>query len=387
MTLSEYLVICKTYLMPYTRSQFEFMSDFFRKITIECPEEIDEDKYYCFATKKDEDKAKRIFTGRRPLPRKDIEFMRRNFDEYGLLDLVENMGFISKQNCSDALNKYGIEISELGKTLCSLFIQILDDLYAKKCDANVSKESIASDSDASEDEYDEKVIDEARRFCIKHCKKKELFPLCQIAMYLKPMESHYAEIYNDYVMLDKRTQRAVMKLNEIPMFSFEQGWEYKYISMFDEDIKELGLVDFDVFYEGGKWFHKIIEYPDLIPYEMNPVIFPIVKSKYTFNREYGFLLTYIDEFLYYKDKPEKHKYVEIPPLNYLWEVKELASCDENEMVFWINLFVYNACFVIPREYKRKEPQSIVFHAPNIKSLTTYEDLYYAALMVLYDIYN
>jgi len=197
------------------------------------------------------------------------------------------------------------------------------------------------------------------------------------------------DMYNEYIELETMVRKAIMILNDIEIFEFERFWEHKYLESFDKDIKKLGISNKNIFYDGGKYYHRINNTPMLIPCDTNPRCFPKVPSEICISEKYKYndLLGYIDEFLYYKDNEELHAYVSEPPLNYLYRMYFLEPCPDSELAFWLNLFVYSACFIIPREYKRKDPLTITFNAPDLSEIETYEDLYFSSLMCLFDIYH
>ena len=64
-----------------------------------------------------------------------------------------------------------------------------------------------------------------------------------------------------------------------------------------------------------------------------------------------------------------------------------SACPEWLLAILLNLFVLSACYLIPINYKRKDPEDILFLAPETDYLETLEDLYYAALLNLHSIYS
>lgn len=392
MTLSEYLKICKNFIMPGKKSQYEFMCDFFRNITIECPDELDDEGYYLFESANSKDTAKKVFSGARLLPQKDREFMKSNFDEENLISMLENLDSKTQQHIVDELKEYGIETNnfDLGKTMCNLFLECLNSEEKVNEKGKIPARKLANNEEERKQknisDYDDDTIDEARRFCIKFSEEKRLLPLCQIAFYLKPMEPHIRELYTEYTKCNKKVREAIMIINEIPIYSFEKDWEYNYLQLFDDDIHKFKLTTQNFLYDGGKYFHNIAYYLEMIPNVMDPLEFPRVPNRFAVKYQKLNLINYIDEYLHYMDDPEIHKYVNEPPMDYLWNNANLAACPEEEMVYWVNLFVYSACIILPRVYGRKDPNSIRHDAPNISELKTMEDLYFVALLYLYELY-
>lgn len=387
MIISEYLKLCHDYIMPQKKSIVEFMIDFFIAITIECPDEVEEAEYYIFYNTDKPDKAKKVYSGTRNLSKRDTRFMKNHFDEERLMELIEKMEPYAQQQLMDALGKYDIDTdySNLSEKMCRLFVEILDSQRTTKKETSEEKNKRVELIEKYT--YSDEIIDKARRFCRKYNDQLSLLPLCQIALNISPINPCNREMYNAFIEADKPVRDAIMQINSIPIFEFRDNWEFCYLNWFDEDIKKLGLSSISIFYDNGKYFHNIIHYPDYVPEDMDPYGFPKVPNRYAVNLKYNNLVGYIDEFIYYKNDEKLKKYVHEAPLDYLWRVKSLAECPEKDIVFWLNLFVYSACFVIPREFRKKKTQTIRYNAPSLYEIKTYEDLYFSSLMCLYDVYN
>ena len=70
-----------------------------------------------------------------------------------------------------------------------------------------------------------------------------------------------------------------------------------------------------------------------------------------------------------------------------FDLTNAENCPENQLAIWLNLFVYSACYVIPRNYNRRDPADLSFLAPDTEEIETLEDLYYSALLNLHSIYS
>lgn len=289
-----------------------------------------------------------------------------------------------QQNLIDELDKFGVETSyqTLGRDMCDLFLELIEKREVK--DENIQVKQMGKVTTECSRDFCDEVVDEARRFCIDHKDEIHLLPLCQIAMYIGPMDEHFRRIYADYIYLDKAVREAVMKINNISLLSFKEHWEYRCVELFEEDIEKLELANVKFLYDGGKYFHKIKNYSNFVPKEMDPKFFPKATKK---GIKYDdSLMGFIDNYLYYKKIKSRKRIARIVPMDYLWNKVGMGQCPECEMVFWTNLFIYSASLVIIREYGRKEPMDIEFLAPALYELETLEDLYYATLMTLYNIY-
>lgn len=378
--------------MPEKKSQAEFVIDFFCGIMTPCPDDIEEEEYYPFYNTNRPDKAKKLYAGSRALSKRDMKFIKSHFDEEAFEELVERLDDSAQQQLIDELNKKGIDadFSDLSSVMCDMFLECLESGNIKKVNIQKNKKSISNKKTLTDlSDFKETIINEARRFCRKYYDCKNLLPLCQVAMYVSPMQPCVRDIYNEYIELDPAVKKAIMVLNDIKMFEFEEMWEYKYLAMFEEDIKKLGISNINLFYDAGKYYHRIKNLPWYALNDMNPRCFPKVPSKYCSGEhlKYNDLMGYIDEYLYYKDDAEVHKYVSIAPLDYINKERSLTTCSDNEIAFWLNLFVYSACFVIPKYCGRIDLAKIVFNAPNLAEIETYEDLYYSSLLCLFDIYH
>ena len=195
-----------------------------------------------------------------------------------------------------------------------------------------------------------------------------------------------------------------MYLNNIPILEYKKEWELTYLTEFRNDIKELKLIsERDLLYEGGKYFHRARNYADKVIKDKNPRIFPVVPTEIKMtlnNRLYkNDLISYIDEYLYYKDDEEASKYVEIPPFE--WMITHLGLtdttvCPEVDLTYWMCMFIWSACYIIPREISERqkieeveadEEDELYYPSPTIEDVTYMEDLYYFTLYVLHNLYS
>ena len=81
------------------------------------------------------------------------------------------------------------------------------------------------------------------------------------------------------------------------------------------------------------------------------------------------------------------KYVGEPTLTWMIYNLDLLECPEDDMMFWMNLFVYSACHVIARYENNPSRQYNSFFVPSLYELETLEDLYFAALLSLFETYR
>lgn len=424
MEFNEYLKICRTYLGD---GEFivEFMSNFFGSITID---DNGKTNFSCpFIMKKDASKARKAYSGERDLSRNDAIFIKGHFREEVLYGKIEELPETVLQSLIDDLYKYGIEatLHNAPEVMCSVFREILDERInsqkkiSKKlknydesknicCDEKTENNYSESSNNATRETSDsnsyefvineteinyekelEKIsnsnIDIARNFCIDYEDEIELLPLCQVAFSLKPRHKHIRKMYTEYIRLNEEARKAIMYMNEIPIYDFEKEWQYDLLGYFVKDVEKYKLSDRDMFYDGGKYFHNASKYPSYSIEDPDPFIFPATPN-FRPKGPVGNLMNYIDEYIFYQGNKEAMKYVGEPPLAWMIYNLDLLECPEDDMMFWMNLFVYSACHVLVRYTKNPSRKYNSFYVPNLYELKTLEDYYYAALLSLYETY-
>jgi hypothetical protein len=394
MRFFEFLKICKAYLMD-DMSVHDFMSAFFAEITA-CDEGDALNETCPFQKISDKSKAKKVFYGERELSKKDAIYVKSHFDEEAFMSLIESRPDYIQQNLIDELKRHKIEVdfSMLTQKMCSMFREYMDDILDRKTEKQIAKvikeESDVPTKQIVEDSVDSETLKLARNFCIDFEEQRDLIILCQMAKYIDPLHKHVRPMYTEYLRQSEEVQREIMSLCNIPMLQFEEGWEYKYLDMFRDDIKRLELVtEKDLLYDGGKYFHRAKRYAEIEIDEYNTRIFPVVHTKCMaalFTSPYGDLLNYIDEYLYYQGNEEAMKTVGQPPFDWMIDNLGLLSCPEEDLTYWMCVFIYSACMIIPREIKKEKRIRNDFSIPQISDAKYMEDLYYSALMALYELY-
>ena len=402
MEFCDFLEFINTYFFD-NKSYSAFMYEFFSTITSD--DDLSAMESSPFESDTFVAKAKKMQNGGRQLSKNDAIFVKSHFNEnnfVGLIDekLQEMPDYIRNNLESDLQNFYPEfdRKEDVSSIICHVFLEYIDKMANKKRsprssksvekNATASKTSTIENKDIEADSaFDDQTLTLARNFCIDHEEEKELFPLCQIGNYIDSLHKHNREMYTEYNRLGRNVQKAIMFLNEIPFYEFEEYWEYKYLELFREDTKKLNLVkEKDLLYDGGKYFHRAKDYADITLNDSNPLIFPAIPNRFIGNRQMD-LIYYIDEYLYYRnDKEVKKKLTKEPPFEWMINNLGLLDCPEDQLTYYMCLYIYSACHVIPREYGRKNPEEISFTTPNLEYIETMEDFYYAALLALYNIY-
>ncbi|MBR5658586.1 MAG: hypothetical protein IKX10_04225 [Lachnospiraceae bacterium] len=407
MEFKDYLKICKTFFMSEMTVP-EFMMNFFCDLA--SSEDVDDESEACpFQKETNYRKSSKVYYGERPMTRTDAYYMKTHFNEEALIEKINDLEEHVQQNLADELTDHGIDadIWNLSDVMCDLFRGYMDEMSRKM--VHKSKKNDHSACTTPEEAhsskktkliFDSKTMELARNFCIDHENEKRLFILCQIADYIDPLHQHVRSLYTEYLRQNDEVKNAIMVLNNIPLLQFEKDWEYDYLDVFRNDIRELKLVtEKDLLYEGGKYFHRARNYPKIVFRNVNPRIFPIVpRDMISKQIDKGDLLSYIDEYLYYKDNEKYFKYVNVPPFDWMIEHLNLLNCSEEELAYWMCLFIRSACLIIPREIPaRQKPEKeydedadedeCFFLTPGLNDLETMEDLYYSTLYIFHDLYS
>ena len=406
MEFKEFLRICRTVFMS-DKKVSEFMMLFFYELSSDA-EKNDENDSCPFQKETNSRKASKVYYGERPMTRADASYMKTHFNEDALIGKVNELDDYIQQNLVDELTSHGIDVDlwKLPETMCNLFRGYMEEMSREKknskteiilqtsndlLEVNVIEERKAV---GSEHAVDSKIIEAARNFCIDYEDQIEYLVLCQIAEYVAPFHNHVRCMYTEYIRQNDEVKKAIMELNHIPILFFEPNWEYTYLDKFRKDIKKLQLVtEKDLLYEGGKYFHRARQYAEVLITKPNSRIFPCVPTSAVISKQpyRSDLLTYIDEYLYYKDDEKLFNYVCVPPFKWVMDSFDLVNCPEVELTYWMCMFICSACHIIPREIPERhrpdeswDDEYIV--TPNLDDITRMEDLYYLTLYVLHDLY-
>ena len=90
---------------------------------------------------------------------------------------------------------------------------------------------------------------------------------------------------------------------------------------------------------------------------------------------------YIDDYLWIKDN--KMQTDALPPMDYLWHEKNFGTCHEEELTYWLCRFVIDVCNNLYHRIKKSEIDLLYV---DDQYAETQEDLYYCALIALYNLY-
>lgn len=329
--------------------------------------------------------------------------------------IIENDNEIKNDTVVDIIGngikaKLRDEENSLEEFLAGIYIYVLK--YTDNRDSNkfvkelekVTKEQISERPVTSEfpkknsnekikkqsDEEDEDILLEAQRFCIKYESEIDLLPLCQIAYNVDPTHKNVRQMYTDYVLSPTKVKKKIHQLKEMPFLTFRDGWIDDVVEKYDKQILEMGLASRSFLYEGAKYFHRAYRYySDCEIVEFDPYIFDtLFKSdgfvgKY-FEKHGNSISSYIGDYLWYKRNEPENELVN--PMDYLWERRQLGSCPEPEMTYWVCLFIILTCYALMGDTVPIDEfwENVEIKTDNIK---TQEDMYYFALLQLYEVYE
>ena len=229
---------------------------------------------------------------------------------------------------------------------------------------------------------------EARRFCIDYSDQKELLPLCQFASFVSPYEQSARELFTAYKRCSAHVQNEIMRINQIPIFDFSNSeWIEDYVDKFKSDEIKYKLATRSMLYEGAKYFHRALtRYKDISIEDSNPYIFEPPVKNLVFCDYKTSIYEWIGYYLYINSDGNNEDIT--PPFDLISYELALRSCEtpEQEVVFWICCYIKAACCKLPSvSEKIKEESWREIYVPD-EQIKTLEDLYYSALLALYQRY-
>ena len=166
----------------------------------------------------------------------------------------------------------------------------------------------------------------------------------------------------------------------------------------DEQALETELWERSWLYEGGKYFHRAIDYyREMAVDDDNPHIFEIPRLNESLAKAFpdfkADLTLYMDRYLEFvlrdqgdtKDLPEKLP--QIPPFTVIDSFVGVGNCDEPTLCFWMMRFITSGCLAF-WHHKLVADRDADWRQLSIGDgmIETYEDMYYHTLMMLYTTY-
>lgn len=243
-----------------------------------------------------------------------------------------------------------------------------------------------------EDQQKQNELEEkAKIFLMDHEDERDYLPWCVLAANLHRLQKHTRVIYTEFCRCPEELRNEILKQSGFEIGSIKgQAWVNTCIEKLKDDIKEYNLGR-DYLYDGAKYFHRGYQRYRGLPWNETPCIFePINKNsriRRTFNINHLSIGDYIDEyFYYYIDKHmEFEKNPPIPPIDYVWNSQNLATCEEEKVCMWLMELIEEIALNIRREKSNDEGNTNLLEYTDAQA-ETFEDKYYEVLQALYNTY-
>lgn len=234
----------------------------------------------------------------------------------------------------------------------------------------------------------EKAIAEAARvFLIDNEDEIEYLPLSAIAKSLNLKRKHHRAITTKFLRCSEEVQKEILKQANFQPIEVSKEQVSTALKRLKDDIKACGFGQ-DTLYDGAKYFYRAMErYSDEKIETVNPYIFEDIRRTHFYqgdslrllkNTSYnGTLYGYMYDYHHSADLG-KSKWLLQPPIDMVWSQCKLAGCPEEIMTFWTMRIVIDCCRVFD-----ESEEGFIFDEDLIE---TQEDMYYYAVMVLYNTY-
>lgn len=313
----------------------------------------------------------KYFRGERTVSKRIAKILLTNYCPNLFYKKLDELSDELRNSLCEDLRQYNIKIGD--KTLedkcAKIYIQFLKNLtkgidsYEERIQAEPLRGKISKEFSK-----------DAKAFCIEYSDYDELLPLCEIAAKIHPLEKNHRKMYNDFKLLDSKQQSEVFKLKEREFIKFDPNKIETLLKRYKEDLDKYNLSTRDFLYDGAKYFHRAFErYKDRLLADYNDRIYK--QHLKVFNSDmYVEIGSYIVD---YWENPQKNM---LPPMDFMWEECNLGSCDEDEMVFYVNNFIMWSIIIICNKTK---PDGFSYeHFLEDYHQTTFEDRYYYILYLL-----
>lgn len=224
----------------------------------------------------------------------------------------------------------------------------------------------------------------AKRFIHKYKKSIDLSPLCQIASLFDYQYELVNPMYIDYCELDETDQQAIMKTYDYPIITVNSPYDfYKAIDLFVDDVETNNLASDGKSYCIKQYLDSSLEFGEYIPKMKYYDIYPCMKSA-RFNRETITLDQFIDDYLFIQEHQLNDSLPK--PLDWIWDYFNFAFCSKKQIAFMLNFFIINSCASLRRYSKNLSLNPHLSMSYNVSSFSNLEDLYFLALLKLYEMY-
>lgn len=260
------------------------------------------------------------------------------------------------------------------------------------------------------------LTNQARLFLIDNEDENEYLTLAQVATVKQDARGIYSDgsgrykhkrkIYKTFHRCEIDLQKEIIRQAKSEDYKFEkydiEELIDKMLKLFKEDAKEIGILEYDFLYDGGKYFHRGLDrygnknlvyegklkediwnhLVDFIDYKNAPDKKKFY-DKLTNSAISRFVKPFYKERIYSRPKSfnEFEKMHKISPFDHYWY--QLAQpATEDICTFVVMEMIRQGAWMIHREKYKKE-WSI---SPEYAESKTYEDLYYATVLTLFCVF-
>ena len=245
----------------------------------------------------------------------------------------------------------------------------------------------------------EEIKNEVNIFLIENEAERDYLPWCVIASSVHRHEKHTRAIYTNFCRCSAEVQKEILSQAELTITPIEGSeWVDNAINKLKEDIVKYKLAThWDAFlHDGAKYFHRGFTYFRDKPYDEYEQdkysIPPIYKMRPLFSGDTDkinfrlYIEQYFDYILGDHDNLSKSNSAPIPPVDLIWDLKNLSgTVEEKDVCFWV---IYYVLYITVNIYNRFKDIDNYFIRENSTDaeVETFEDQYYEALLWLYATY-
>lgn len=230
------------------------------------------------------------------------------------------------------------------------------------------------------------VIEAAKIFLIDNDEEVEYLPLAEIAASLKLKRKHCRQLITRYLRCNELQQQEIIRQANIPDIQITMDGVRFALELLQTDLDryEFGR---HILYDNAKYLHRAIErWPNVTIEDVNPYIFEDLRiSEWHQNEAISWrlgnsnatLLSYMWDYLH-SDEFNIDKDNIVPPIDIVFQQRNLGACDESIMTFWTMRIIIDACHTFKYgQYDSFFDESLI---------QTQEDMYYYTLAVLCSTY-
>ena len=234
-------------------------------------------------------------------------------------------------------------------------------------------------------EAQKKAVDEAARvFLIDNEDEIEYLPLSAIAKSLNLKRKHHRAITTKFLRCSEEVQKEILKQANFQLIEVSKEQVSAALKRLKDDIKACGFGQ-NTLYDEAKYFHRAMErYSGEKIETVNPYRFEDFVNTRLYEDDAHRLLkdTQFNRTLYDYMYDYRHSgrtnWLTQKPMDMVWKQCNLGECPEEIMTFWMMRIVIDCCRVFD-----ESEEGFIFDEDLIE---TQEDMYYYAVMVLYNTY-